>query len=73
LSDGEADLNATREDVISDTQRLVEIEREKGRLDPSDSRLTELSDEAERLAERVRSKSAIERQLADEVAHPDRN
>jgi hypothetical protein len=72
VSDAEGDLNATREDVISDAQRLVEIEREKSGLDPTDPRLADLSDEAERVATRVRSKTAIERELVDEVADAQR-
>jgi hypothetical protein len=67
LSDPVEDLNATREDVISDAGRLVEIKREKGRLVPKDPRVRKLSNEAEQIAHRIRSKTVAERELADAI------
>ena len=71
MVDLEGDLNATRGDVIADAERLVEIERKKGRLAPTDPRLVELSNEAEEIANRLRSTTMAERELAEMVAESD--
>ena len=71
MVDLEGDLNATRGDVIANAERLVEIEREKGRLAPTDPRLVESSDEAEEIANRLRSATMAERELAERVAESD--
>ena len=71
MPDAEEDLNAPREDVISDGERLAGIEREKGTLAPDDPRVAKLSAEAQRLGQSLGSKTAVERQLADEIAGRD--
>src|SRR5436189_17910 len=70
MSDQEQDLRATEEDIAADSTRLADIEREKAGLEPDDPRLTQLSAEGERLARRIVPKTVAERDIADEVASP---
>jgi hypothetical protein len=65
------DLAATSDSLRADAQLVVDIEDEKQDLEAGDPRLTELSNEAERVAGQVQQKSRIERELADEMDHAD--
>jgi hypothetical protein len=67
MSDVEADLRATQDDLQADTVRLHDIEVEKARLDPRDPRARALSDEAEAIARRIAAKAMAERELTDEA------
>ena len=63
------DLKATAESIVTDADRLKQIEQRKLNLEPSDDEeVIELADEAEQLAEDISDKARAEKQLADEVA-----
>jgi hypothetical protein len=63
------DLKATAESIVTDAERLKEIELRKLDLEPSeDEEVMELATEAEQLAEDISDKARAEKELADEVA-----
>ena len=61
------DLRATAEDMISDSQRVKELERAKLKLDASDPRYAELSRQIEELVAGMAAKAQAQTQLADEA------
>jgi len=61
------DLRATAESIVVDAERLKEIELEKLELEPEDSTTRDLSERAERLAQRIAAKARVEKQLAEEL------
>ena len=61
------DLKATADSIRIDIGRLATIEDEKLVLDAEDPRVDQLSDEAVRLADRIRSETRAERQLSAEI------
>jgi phage terminase Nu1 subunit (DNA packaging protein) len=63
----EEDLRATSDAIAYDADRLAEIEKEKASLDVTDSRLVELSAEAETLARHLLPKTVAETELANEA------
>lgn len=67
MADAEEDLKATNSDLILDAARLMKIETEKSRLDPSDPTVLDLSRAAERIAGDIRTKAAMETRLAKET------
>jgi hypothetical protein len=67
VSEQEDDLRATTEDIAADAEELKSIEGEKARLEPEDPRMTELSEEVERIARRIVPKTVAERRLVEEV------
>jgi hypothetical protein len=70
MADVDDDLRATGETIAADAQRLTDVEREKATLEADDPRMTELSAEAERLAQRIVPLTAAESDLVAE-ARPD--
>jgi cysteine sulfinate desulfinase/cysteine desulfurase-like protein len=67
VSEQEDDLRATTEDIAADAEELKAIEQEKARLEPEDPRMTELSEEVERIARRIVPKTVAERKLVEEA------
>jgi cysteine sulfinate desulfinase/cysteine desulfurase-like protein len=67
VSEQEDDLRATTEDIAADAEEMQAIEREKARLEPEDPRMTELSEEVERIARGIVPKTVAERQLVEEA------
>jgi cysteine sulfinate desulfinase/cysteine desulfurase-like protein len=67
VSEQEDDLRATTEDIAADAEEVQAIEREKARLEPEDPRMTELSEEVERIARRIVPKTVAERRLVEEA------
>jgi hypothetical protein len=66
-ADARQDLEATKASIRRDAADLTEIEDLKAPLDPGDSDMVDLSEDAERVAARLRDKTAAERQLAEEI------
>ena len=66
-ADARQDLEATMASIRRDAEELTEIEDRKAPLDPGDSEMVDLSEQAERVAARLRDKAAAERQLAEEI------
>ena len=63
------DLKATAESIVTDAERLKEVEQRKVKLQPSDDdEVKELATEAEQLADDISDKARVEKQLADEIA-----
>lgn len=67
LTETEADLKATAEDLVADAARVQAIEGEKAQLDATDPRLPELSKESEALTRQMAHKAHVETILADEA------
>lgn len=67
MSEQEDDLRATTEDIAADAEEVQAIEREKSRLEPEDPRMTELSEEVERIARRIVPKAVAQRRLVEEA------
>jgi hypothetical protein len=67
VSEQEDDLRATTEDIAADAKEVEAIEDEKSRLEPEDPRMTELSEEVERIARRIVPKTVAERRLVEEA------
>jgi uncharacterized Zn finger protein (UPF0148 family) len=67
MPDQEDDLRATEESIRSDADRLKDLEEQKTSLDPADERVTQLSEQAERVSNELRDKSAAERELAEGI------
>jgi cysteine sulfinate desulfinase/cysteine desulfurase-like protein len=67
VSEQEDDLRATTEDIAADAREVQAIEEEKSRLEPEDPRMTELSEEVERIARRIVPKTVAERRLVEEA------
>ena len=70
MADVDDDLQATTETIAADAERLTAVEREKSTLEADDPRMTDLSAEAERLAQRIVPLTAAESDLVAE-ARPD--
>ena len=62
------DLRATSESIEADARHLARLEERKQALSPEDPELLALSEEAERLAVRLRHQAAAERELAEEIS-----
>ena len=67
MTDPEADLKATAEDLAADAVRLHEIELQKVSLKGDDPRVAELSAQAERLTAGMAHKARVESALAREA------
>ncbi|HVM30172.1 MAG TPA: hypothetical protein VM305_05305 [Candidatus Limnocylindrales bacterium] len=67
MSDMREDLRATSESLQRDAQLVQEIEEQKGRLDPADPHVDELSARVDALIERMAAKSSAERQIAAQL------
>ena len=67
MPDTEEDLRATSESIGDDAARLKALEEEKAALDAHEPRLTQLSREAEQLAQGMATKTTVERVLSDEL------
>jgi hypothetical protein len=63
----EEDLRATADAVRDDLRRLATVESEKLALVPEDPKVDDLSDEAVRLAERIRRETSLEREIGKEL------
>jgi hypothetical protein len=63
----EDDLRATADAVRDDLRRLGAVESEKIALAPEDPKVDDLSDEAVRLAERIRRETSLEREIGKEL------
>ncbi len=63
----EEDLRATADAVRDDLRRLAAVESEKMALLPEDPKVDDLSDEAVRLAERIRRETSLEREIGKEL------
>ena len=61
------DLHATSESIVADAKRVAEIEAQKEHLDPDDPRVHLLSVRSEKIVDAMRSKAAVETQLAKEA------
>ena len=68
MSEAEDDLRTTSDNVEDMARRLAEMEAEKQRLDPADPRADALSAESERLGQEIAAATAVERQIANEIA-----
>lgn len=68
LSEIEEDLKATCDDIKADALRLAAIEGQKATLDIDDPRMTDLSAEAQQIADGLVPKTAIEAGLVDEAS-----
>src|SRR5437870_13444639 len=64
-SEREDDLRSTSESLRDDAFRLASIEEDKGKRKIGDPTLSQESREAERLAEGIRRKSRVERDLSE--------
>ena len=63
------DLKSTAESIVTDAERLKQIEQRKLNLEPSDDEeVMDLATEAEELAEEISDKARVEKQIADEVS-----
>ena len=62
------DLWATEESIKRDAEQLIAIEAEKGGLDPANGRVMRLSEQAERLAISLATKTKAERELSEDLA-----
>lgn len=67
----EEDLRATRDAIDGDAERLSELEDEKGRLDPRDPRVAEMSKVAVEIASRVHQATIAEQHLTEEIQRRD--
>jgi hypothetical protein len=67
VTEAREDLRATSEAIAADADRLVEIEKQKLDLADDDPQLLVLSKEAERIVRTLTSKTAAERELAEET------
>ena len=67
MADEDDDLKATVETITAESERLTDVEREKATLEPDDPRMTDLSAEAERLAQRLVPLTAAETDLVAEA------
>ena len=67
----EEDLRATRDAIDVDAERLSDLEDEKGRLDPRDPRVAEMSKVAVEIASRVHRATIAEKHLTDEIQRED--
>jgi hypothetical protein len=68
LTELEADIKATAEDIATDAERVLQIESEKVRLRPDDPRLVELARESESLTAKMAVKAKAETALVDASA-----
>jgi hypothetical protein len=66
MVDEDDDLKATGDAVAAAAERLTDVEREKATLEADDPRMTDLSAEAERLAQRIVPLTAAESDLVAE-------
>jgi hypothetical protein len=67
MSDTEADLKATAEDLAADAAEVHQIEVEKTTLDPASPRVVELSEKSERLIGKMARMARVETALASEA------
>jgi hypothetical protein len=61
------DLRSTMEAIHRDAEQVQDIEEAKADLDPSDPRVTTLSDQVERVATELKDKATAERELSEET------
>ncbi|HEY7600471.1 MAG TPA: hypothetical protein VH741_11135 [Candidatus Limnocylindrales bacterium] len=68
MDDEQADLRATAEDMIDDSQRVEELERRKLGLDAADPRFAALAHEIEDLVARMARKAKVQSEIAADAA-----
>jgi hypothetical protein len=68
VDDEQADLRATAEDMIDDSQRVEELERRKLALDAADPRFAALAHEIEDLVARMARKAKVQSEIAADAA-----
>lgn len=61
------DLRATSDAVQDDLRRLAAIEAEKAARDTDDPAIDQLSEEAVKVAERIRTETLVEREIGKEL------
>ena len=61
------DLKATAESIVSDAERLQEIELRKLELEPQETEIHRLASQAEQLAEDIAAKARAEKEIADQL------
>ena len=61
------DLRATQESIRHDADAVTELEEQKGRMDPTDPRVEQISVRVERLAAALKDKAGAERALVEEI------
>ncbi len=67
MNDLHDDFRASADDLAADAGRLKSIEEEKSALDAADPRLVELSQNAERLVDRMVDKASVQTVRAREL------
>jgi chromosome segregation ATPase len=71
MSDLHEDLRSTEDSIRHDADRLKNLEDEKAATDPADPRITELSEQAERLAASLHDTATAERELSEQIQAAD--
>lgn len=64
MSEEKDDLKATAEDMIEDSRRLEDLERQKLKLDAADPRFAELAAEIAKLVAQMAAKARAQTELA---------
>jgi hypothetical protein len=67
VSDLEADLRATAEDIAADAGELATIEKKKAAMPPEDPRLRDLAKKADELGDKIAAKTSVELALAKDA------
>lgn len=65
------DLRATEEAIQQDANTIVELEKHKSTLDPTDAEVGRISDKVQQIAYTLRDKATAEQDLVEEIQAPD--
>ena len=67
MSETEDDLRTTAQSIAADAEQLKQVEEAKAELAGDDPKLSDLTEKAERIIDRISSKGALQSALTEEL------
>lgn len=66
------DLRATEQAIYHDAKSIAELEEQKAKLEPTDPKVEQISDQVQTIARSLTDKTAAEQELVDEIQAPEK-
>ena len=66
------DLRATEQAIHHDAKSIAELEEQKAKLEPTDPKVEQISDQVQTIARSLTDKTAAEQELVDEIQAPEK-
>jgi TRAP-type mannitol/chloroaromatic compound transport system substrate-binding protein len=73
MTDQRDDLRATEQAIHHDATTIAELEEQKAKLEPTDPKVEQISDQIQEIARSLTDKTAAEQELVDEIQAPEKH